>query len=75
MPIRRRTDKRRPEYPRAIEDLLAGRPIERTEQARQELITLAYFGWCDFPELGTTVAERARAALGEWSPPLSLDDD
>jgi hypothetical protein len=44
MPTKRRQPKQRPRYPSAIEELIAGRPIIPSEEARDALVGLVYFG-------------------------------
>jgi len=66
MPVRRRVAKQRPRYPDAIERLIRGEPIEPTEENRQTMITLAYFGWAEYPELGDAMERRAFDQLRAW---------
>jgi hypothetical protein len=66
MPVKLRRQKRRRRYPDAIERLLAGEPIPDTEEARQEIILLAFCGWSQYPELGKDWEDRALDALDRW---------
>jgi hypothetical protein len=63
MPVKRRLDKRRPEYPETIEQLAAGGPIEWSPQAWDELLGAYFFH--DY-NLAADALERARWLLDEW---------
>ena len=63
MPAKRRTPKRRrPDQP-TIDSLLAGRPIECTPAAREELVNAVYFR---NPELPPEAEARGIALLAQW---------
>ena len=66
MPVKRRTAKRKIAYPDALERLIAGKPIEDSDDNRNALIRLAYFG--EFPEL-EHLKRQASNALGHWRTP------
>jgi hypothetical protein len=63
MPVKRRTPKRKTTYPDAVERLIAGKRIEDTDENRDALISVAFFG--DFPEL-KYLENRAVEVLGTW---------
>jgi hypothetical protein len=64
MPAKRRTPKHRIIYPDPIERLISGEPIEETEDNRQRLIEVGFFG--DWPELPREIRQRALDVLDAW---------
>jgi hypothetical protein len=51
MPTTRTKRRRKQEVPPAVVNLLLeGQPIEKTEENRQQLLELIYFGWIDHPD-------------------------
>jgi hypothetical protein len=64
MPVKRRTPKHKPVYPDAVERLIAGEAIEQTEDNRQMMIRVTYFG--DWPDLPPEVRQAAFDQLTAW---------
>ena len=64
MPAKRRTPKNRIAYPETIEQLIAGEAIAESEDARQQLLEVGYFG--DWPELPAEIRQRALDVLAGW---------
>jgi hypothetical protein len=63
MPVKRRVDKRRPQYPETIEILIAGAPLEWSDEAWHDLISAYFFVDSDLP---AGALKRARELLEEW---------
>jgi hypothetical protein len=69
MPTTRTRRKRQTQHKPVAQRLLDGVPIEQTEENRQELISLRFFGWRDyFPdvELGRRLQGLAYGELQRW---------
>jgi hypothetical protein len=64
MPAKRRQAKGRLLYSDTIERLLAGEPIEWTQQADSELIGVEYFD--DPPGMPPEAVQRASDIVGKW---------
>jgi hypothetical protein len=66
MPVKRRQTKARPAYPDAVERLVAGLPIEMSDDARDALVGVVYFA---DPELDMSLRDEAMRILRSWPPP------
>ena len=63
MPVKRRVDKRRPQYPETIQRLITGAPLEWSDTAWHELIGAFFFGDHNVPP---EAKARARELLDCW---------
>lgn len=70
MPTTRTRRKRRTVHKPVAQRLFDGLPIEKTEENRQELINLKYFGWSAYLpdiDLGKRLERLATGELTRWS--------
>jgi hypothetical protein len=65
MPTNRTRRRRPPLTPPLVQQLLDGQPIERTDESRQQLIDLVYFGWTDYPKQ-PELPKLAQKELDRW---------
>lgn len=67
MPVKRRIDKRRHQYPEAIIRLIDGYPVHFTDEAEDAIFVLYFFN--EYPELDDPeLHQRAAELIDIWHP-------